>query len=434
MTSRFVKFFIFSILLSTQAFATTVGDRDYNYPYSKDAVLATMSSALMKADDDTIYTWEKIHVLPERANTPAIGDREGLNILFYSQHKKAPLMIVMAGLGGRAGSGYVKYYAEQFFHKGFNVVTMPSPYNWSFALSASTSAFPGVTKRDAADVYRAIQVTLKTLQEEYTDFSYTKIGFFSSSMGALEGAYLAALDEEKQELNIDKFLLVNPPVNLVTGSKKLDYMFGSSYQALGPIGVEKLEAKIFNFGYHAIYQSRISDPNYFLDLDKRLPLSNDQKLFLVGASLREPLADSIIVSQQVHDQKILNSPYTWLNPEPRFAEARQNGFVDYINKFLLPEVSEERGVNVSLDDLAQESNFTEELAEKISANDKVFLMHNVDDLLVSQEDLAFLQKTFGEDRYTLYPSGGHLGNLWFERNRKDILNTFKDLLDDKEQK
>jgi hypothetical protein len=47
-------------------------------------------------------------------------------------------------------------------------------------------------------------------------------------------------------------------------------------------------------------------------------------------------------------------------------------------------------------------------------------MHNADDVLAERRAIEELKETLG-DQMTLYPYGGHLGNLWFRTNREDML-------------
>lgn len=46
-------------------------------------------------------------------------------------------------------------------------------------------------------------------------------------------------------------------------------------------------------------------------------------------------------------------------------------------------------------------------------------MQNLDDFLARPEDIDALRSWLG-DRLYLYPLGGHLGNLWFEKNKDDL--------------
>jgi len=50
-------------------------------------------------------------------------------------------------------------------------------------------------------------------------------------------------------------------------------------------------------------------------------------------------------------------------------------------------------------------------------------MHNADDIILGPGDLGFLRKTFG-DRLTVYPHGGHCGNLNYRVNANAMLEFF----------
>ena len=50
-------------------------------------------------------------------------------------------------------------------------------------------------------------------------------------------------------------------------------------------------------------------------------------------------------------------------------------------------------------------------------------MTNRDDMILGEGDIAFLEKTFGE-RATIYPTGGHCGNLSYRENVETMLEFF----------
>ena len=50
------------------------------------------------------------------------------------------------------------------------------------------------------------------------------------------------------------------------------------------------------------------------------------------------------------------------------------------------------------------------LADYLRTTAKIGVMHNADDIILGAGDIEFLRKHFA-DRLTLYPYGGHLGNL-----------------------
>lgn len=63
------------------------------------------------------------------------------------------------------------------------------------------------------------------------------------------------------------------------------------------------------------------------------------------------------------------------------------------------------------------------LEDYLSATNKIGVMHNADDIILGTGDLGFLKEHFAE-RLTLYPYGGHLGNLDYRDNGADILEFF----------
>lgn len=50
-------------------------------------------------------------------------------------------------------------------------------------------------------------------------------------------------------------------------------------------------------------------------------------------------------------------------------------------------------------------------------------MHNADDPILGPGDLGYLRRTFGS-RLTVYPYGGHCGNLDYRVNAADMLEFF----------
>jgi hypothetical protein len=54
---------------------------------------------------------------------------------------------------------------------------------------------------------------------------------------------------------------------------------------------------------------------------------------------------------------------------------------------------------------------------------KIGLMHNADDILLSADDLQFLEGVFG-DRARIYPTGGHCGNLAYKDNIAYLIDFF----------
>jgi hypothetical protein len=57
----------------------------------------------------------------------------------------------------------------------------------------------------------------------------------------------------------------------------------------------------------------------------------------------------------------------------------------------------------------------------LRANPNIRVIVNQNDFLLADEDLAWLHATFAPDRLTVFPQGGHLGNLSNPLVQKAIL-------------
>jgi predicted alpha/beta-fold hydrolase len=62
--------------------------------------------------------------------------------------------------------------------------------------------------------------------------------------------------------------------------------------------------------------------------------------------------------------------------------------------------------------------------DRLRSNPKVHILHNVDDFLVERKSIEALKVALG-DQVTLYPYGGHLGNLWYPENKKTVLGLIR---------
>jgi hypothetical protein len=57
----------------------------------------------------------------------------------------------------------------------------------------------------------------------------------------------------------------------------------------------------------------------------------------------------------------------------------------------------------------------------LRANPNIRVIVNQNDFLLTDEDLAWLHATFGPEQLTVFPKGGHLGNLSNLTVQKSIL-------------
>lgn len=409
---------LFALLIAFAAQAAA-----YTFPYA-DPYYATMTAAILKADDrDAGVKGEDFPVLlrPERSSVPYFETRNFTHLRVWPQKhgRPAPLMVLVAGLGGSSGASYLNFLAWQFHKQGYHVLSVPSAFHWTFALAASDSGYPGVSRDDARDLYAVMQLGLSEIKKRRLTF--TSVNLIGASMGALESAYVAALDKTENKIGFRKVLLINPPVDVLYGMSKLDELYAEGAN-IGADQLREVEARVFQFGFNALMERDIKSADYFYNIEERLPLNRTERRFVIGNGLREFLESLLFTTQQIDDRGIFKNPRSDWNPGPRMKEAAKFSFMEYINLFLLPALSEKRGEKLALEDLIPDT-YLSGIENELRADTRVSVMHNEDDFIVRASDLDYLRSVFGT-RLKLYPRGGHVGNIWYPENLKAILATF----------
>lgn len=409
------------------AFAKKIDEASYQYPY-KDPYLATTTVALMNGSEK-LSTAEikdlRIEILENRNDIKLL---EGLGLLryrFYQQKGPAPLIFIIPGLAGSAYTGTVRFLAEWLADHGFHVLILPSPLNWNFTLAASTTGAPGHSQDDTRDLYTVMQKVLDDVKINQ-GAEVGKIGLLGLSDGALYSAYLSKMDEAKRQIGIQTYLLVNPPVDLFEAIRKIDKMadIGKDY----PVNKKK-RLEDYAFGVVSESMARDShDPAYFEDWDKRFKLRDSQIEYLIGKSMRDAVGDAIYAIDIANDATVLKTPVSEGHRSDRLEEARSFSLMDYVDRFLIPRLQRSDYKTMNLKEL-EALNSIRSIASALENDRSVFLMHNLDDILVSREDILYLKKALG-DRAIIYPHGGHLGNLWYPDNKEHIVEIFRPLLQD----
>jgi len=414
--------FALTILTTLSLLTNSVEAADYKYPYH-DPYLATATTAILSDDgatERTKSTIVRVPGLPGRNNLPSLEGRGDVSLALYRQNHPAPLLFILAGLGSSPYFGVAPYLASLFYQEGFHVVILPSPMSWNFALSASRSGAPGYVPEDARDLYDVMQRTLTTLRDRY-DVNATAINLMAASLGALEGAYLSVIDADEGKIGIAKYLLVNPPVDLAYAIKKID-----EWNALaGKFGREKSQqiiAKALGI-VDSFSEERRDDPAVFDRLAKKFTgFMTEELQFLIAENLQSQFSELIYVTQVIHDQKVLTAPKD--DMRKRLEEAKNFTFSDYNQKIGLPLWQKQLGdLQADLGTFIQRGSLAH-IVDRLRGNAKVHILHNADDFLAGRKSIEALKEALG-DQVTLYPYGGHLGNLWYPENKEYALRYFK---------
>lgn len=107
---------------------------------------------------------------------------------------------------------------------------------------------------------------------------------------------------------------------------------------------------------------------------------------------------------------------------PYFKRALQCDFDCYMSEQVIPMWRARTGGGTILELTNQVSLYA--LADYLQNSPKIAVMHNADDVILGPGDIGFLRKVFG-DRLTLYPHGGHCGNINYRVNSDAMLEFFR---------
>jgi hypothetical protein len=407
------------------AFAQRIPAGSYPYPYH-DPYVATSSAALLTGRGQIAHGAIhdlRVTVIPERVGLPLLHDKGRLRYRLYEHDGPAPLIFLVPGIGSTAYSGSARFLAELFADHGFHVIALPSPFSWNFALAASSSGYPGLTAADARDLYRTMQLVLADVRQRIP-IRIRGMGLVGLSDGALYAAFVSKLDNQEHKLGLERTLLVNPPVNLLRAVRVIDAMARRG-EDLTPLQKRFLQGYAQSVVERARRQGDPFNPAYYAHWGTRMDLDDQTLRYLIGSEILESAGSAIYVADLIHPQNMLEASAGWGSRSDLLEEAKSFTLIGYVQRMLLPALREHSPRRWTLKTLNDWTSMTA-VADSLRANRSVFLMHNLDDFLLSPRDIAFLKSVFG-DRAILYPYGGHLGNLWFPANRRAMLSIFRPL-------
>ncbi len=379
----------------------------YLFPL-QNPLLATL--AAVSYGTSVKYTKLALEIRPDRSQIRLVEGKHKIKLALFKQSRKAPLVFVISGLGGHGLSGASLLLAEGLYKKGYHVVTLPNPFSWQYVLGVSETATPGYMPSDSVEYYNFMKkVTSYIVKNEKVEVSsFSLVGY---SLGGLLSVFLNQQDDLQHYFQFQKTVLLNPAIDLQYGFEVLDsyYREGSKLSYLQKANafstVVDLSIELANAPF--------SESTFKTAFPKLSHLSQLDLKWLIGDNFRSSLRDVIYVSQQIHNTGILKTKASEFSQNARQKEAEGFSFDDYINK-ILPLTMK----NTQSDNLVLQSGL-HSLEDYIQENSKIYIFANQDDPIVSVIDIDFLKGKLTK-RLTLYPSGGHMGNLWWPQNKQDL--------------
>ena len=398
----------------------------YDYPLT-DSFVATV----VGTPADLRYKTD-VRVPLKRRSMEIFPDREPPEVFFYDkkmhysyalQKGPAPLIFAIAGTGGSHIGGGNRKLLGPLYEAGFHVVLLSSPTYSNFVISASKSQVPGHAFDDAADLYNVMEKIWAKLKGKAEVTSFNLTGY---SLGAFNSAFVAKLDSERGSFNFRRVIMLNPPVRLYNSISLLDRMlenlpggednfapfFNDLVTRLGEVYKRSDELQLGEDALFQVYEI-YKPPDEVLGA-------------LIGTAFRMSAANMVFASDVATDFGYIKPANVTLrkgsNIELYEKVAMRLGFTDYFHAYFYP-------YHKALDPTTDRQTLIDRMSleaieDWLKTADHVFVHHNANDLILAPGEIDFFPRVFG-DRATIYPYGGHLGNMDYRENVEHMLALLK---------
>ena len=406
-------------------------------------VKGKQDSASLETLESVFFTF-KDPEFPGRGKTRSVlipATDKKLKFTFWLQPGQANVVYIVPGLGSHRLAEASLALAELVYKNGFSAVLLSSPFNFEFMENASTAAMPAYLPVDGHDLDVALTEIDRRLDKLYPDRLGNK-ALMGYSMGAFQSLFIAAtcptnrysvvtkervlhFSEGKQGvkevriaavtnqvplIHFDRYVAISPPVRLMQGVSKLDEFYQAPLNWPETNRTDNIENTFLKMA--ALSKSTLTPQT-------SLPFNAIESKFLIGMTFRLMLRDIIYSSQQRNNQGVLHRPIHNFRRDPAYQEILQYSFQDYFDQFAIPYYSA-RGVASTAETLEKAGDLRTYDAS-LRTNPDIRIIVNQNDFLLTDDDLTWLHATFATNQLTVFPQGGHLGNLFNPAVQKAIL-------------
>jgi len=364
-----------------------------------------------------------VDIIPDLKKPDLFFYDKGLRCTLAYQNKKAPLVFLIPGIGASNLAPSVTAMMKGFYKAGYHVIVLPSPAHPNFIISASQSHIPGDLAEDAADLYRVMETVWNKVKGDIEVSDFYLGGY---SLGGTQAAFVARLDEERKTFNFRRVLMVNPAVSLYNSVTRIEGLLDGIPGGPKKIGVffNRMLDRFTEF-YHEGDFIGINDEFLYAVYKSKL-FSHNEGGGIIGLAFRINLAGMIFASDVMTNSGYAvpkNRMLTATDPlGDYFLVCIHLSFVNYFDEYFYPYFQKKQP-GLTREALI-ESESIKSIEGYLQSSPKFGVMTNQDDFILAPGELDYLRQLFGE-RVSIYPRGGHLGNLEYRDNMDDLAGFFK---------
>lgn len=401
-----------------------------DYPYKDNAIMATVMGTpssqwykLKKGKAPKVKKFKTIKKVPE-----ILRQWSDYEYGVWTQKNAAPLMILVSGTGSLYNSGLTMYMANVFYDRGYNVIALSSPTTMPYIVSQSKNNYAGYIKDESTHMYELIATAVSREKAEGMKVTKTHIGGYS--LGGFQSLLIHELDSKDKKIGIEKSLMLNAPVSILTATQKLDSYLVEN----GIYNAEGLEKFLDNIFGKLVYDEKIeiSDVDFtdVRSVVSKLQLKDSDFEVLTGLLFRFYSANMTFAGEVFSGKDAvgrLSDKKTYKRFDSvtkEFREGLSVSFDEYSKEILYPYLKKNKYPDLTMEQFIKEFDLrnSQEFIEKNNKN--IIFITSKDDILITESDLDYINKTFGNK--VIIPYGGHTGILW----HKDVANLMIDKLEE----
>jgi hypothetical protein len=167
-------------------------------------------------------------------------------------------------------------------------------------------------------------------------------------------------------------------------------------------------------------------PELVFDAFKESPPTQEELGALIGIAFRMASSSMVFASDQRTNFGFIKPSNVRLTKNTALerygAVSFRVGFTDYYHEYFWPYYEPEYPDQNRESFVKMHSLYA--IQDYLETTQNIAVFHNQDDIILEKGEIDFFPKVFGS-RATIFPYGGHLGNMEFKENMAMIVGYFK---------
>ena len=372
---------------------------DYN---PQGPVLDSMRTALFDVKNKNKSMWHDISVWNrsfdkkiKTAEVEIIKNRPKYRIRYILQkNKTSPLVILFPSVGEGVENNHSNILAKIFYEEGYSVLILGSHFQWEFLRSIEKGHKIGLISDDVKYINILVNNSISYLSKKY-DRVFLERTALGTSLGAYAVLFLANEQYQVKANNIDKFIAICPPFELVYAVEQIDKIIASwkNYPDDFKEKVAITTAKVMR-AYSDAKEKGLTF--------EKLPFSNYEGKLISAFVFHQKLCDLTYATEKENNPDFNNKEF--------YNSIYNSNFSDYIKKYIL--------VKCDFDELKALSSLNS-ISDYLINSDNYVIFHSLDDYLIDKKQLLTLRK-YCDRKLTLFNNGAHLGFLYRDEFVKEL--------------